>query len=180
MNRKFLTGDGNVPPERRAQRAIATFKSYREAEEAVDRLSDEGFPVERTVIVGRNLRYVERVTGRFSWADALARGALSGAIVGALIGWLFAVFDWFDPLIAWLWLIFDGLLFGMLIGSVTSVILYALTRGRRDFSSVPAMDAELFELLVDDEVADEAARVLERPSVASGVKPAKEEEKATS
>ena len=180
MSKPFSTGDGDGRPERRSQRPIATFDDYRDAERAVDRLSDDGFDVERTTIVGRNLRYVEKVTGRFGWPDALARGALSGAIVGLLVGWLFAIFDWFDPTIAWLWLIFDGLWFGMLVGSITSLILHALTRGRRDFTSIPAVTAEAYELLVDDEVADEAARILERPSVASGVSGETTEESAPS
>jgi hypothetical protein len=169
MSTRFGNGEGTVPVERTAQRAIATFTNYSEAERAIDRLSDEGFPVERTMLVGRNLRYAERVTGRFGWVDALAGGALSGAVVGLLVGWLFAIFDWFDPTIAWGWLIFDGLWFGTLAGSIMGLVSHALTRGRRDFSSIPAMEAQFYDLLVDDEVADEAARILGRPSVASGV-----------
>ena len=50
-------------PER-SRLAIATFRSYEEAERAVDYLSDHGFPVERSAIVGRDLEYVEQVTLR--------------------------------------------------------------------------------------------------------------------
>jgi hypothetical protein len=38
--------------------------------------------------------------------------------------------------------------------------MHSLTGGRRDFSSVPAMKADRYELVVDEEVADEAARIL--------------------
>ncbi len=41
-----------------------------EAERAVDRLSDQGFPVERSAIVGLGLRSVEQVTGRMTAGSA--------------------------------------------------------------------------------------------------------------
>jgi hypothetical protein len=88
------------------------------------------------------------------------RGAVAGALVGLLVTWLFAVFNWFDPRVAWGWLIFDGLWFGLVVGAILGVLLHAVTAGRRDFASVPAMVAERYELLVDDDVADEAARLL--------------------
>jgi hypothetical protein len=139
---------------------VASFGTYREAERAVDRLSDEKFPVERVRIVGHGLRFEEEVTGRFTYRDAVLRGALSGALVGLLIGWLFAVFNWFDPVVAWGWLIFDALWFGLLLGAALGLLMHSLTGGRRDFSSVPAMKADRYELVVDEEVADEAARIL--------------------
>jgi hypothetical protein len=141
-------------------RVVATFSSYREAERAVDRLSDAKFPVERTAIIGRNPQFVEDVTGRFRFLDAFLRGALVGGTVGLLIGWLFAVFNWFDPTVAWGWLIIDGLWFGALVGAFAGLLGHALTGGQRDFSSVRAMQAERYELLVDEEVAEEAERLL--------------------
>ena len=35
--------------------------------EAVDALSDQGFPVQHLAIIGTDLRQVERITGRMSW-----------------------------------------------------------------------------------------------------------------
>jgi membrane protein required for beta-lactamase induction len=141
-------------------RVVASYGTYRDAERAVDRLSDEKFPVERTRIVGHGLRFVEEVTGRFGYGDAVLRGALSGGLVGLLIGWLFAVFNWFDPRVAWGWLIFDGLWFGLVFGALIGLVLHAFTQGRRDFSSVPAMKADRYDVVVDEEVADEAERLL--------------------
>ena len=51
-------------------RTIATFDDYAEAQRAVDHLSDQGFPVERTAIVGHGLRYVEQVAGRITTGRA--------------------------------------------------------------------------------------------------------------
>ena len=49
------------PPPSGARRTIATYASYQEAEQAVDLLSDERFPVNRVAIVGTGLRSVEQV-----------------------------------------------------------------------------------------------------------------------
>jgi hypothetical protein len=56
------------------RRAVAEFGSYPEAEEAVDRLAEAGFPVGRVAIVGRGLVVLE-VGGRIS--DRVALHALS-------------------------------------------------------------------------------------------------------
>jgi hypothetical protein len=145
----------------RARRTVVTYNTYGAAERAVDHLADNGFPVERVSIVGRDLRLVEHVVGRLTTARAVLEGALSGAIVGALIGWLFTVFDWTDPLVARGWLILDGLWFGALVGALFALLARLLTRGQRDFSSAgPAMQAEHYDVVVDEEVADEAERLL--------------------
>jgi hypothetical protein len=40
------------------------------------------------------------------------------------------------------------------------LIVYAMQRGSRDFASVTVMRPQRYELVVDDEVADQAARLL--------------------
>jgi hypothetical protein len=142
------------------RRVIASFETYPDAEAAVDRLSDRKFPVERVSVVGRDLQMVEHVLGRMTLPRAILNGALSGALVGLLIGWLFTVFDWTDPLVARGWLILDGLWFGALVGALFGLLSHLLTRGRRDFTSVGAVQADHYDLVVDDAVADEAARLL--------------------
>ncbi|GAA2540292.1 general stress protein [Pseudonocardia hydrocarbonoxydans] len=140
-----------------ARRRIATFDDYREAERAVERLTSRGFPVERAAIVGRDMRWVEQITGRLTLLSATWRGALAGALPGALIGWIFGLFSWVDPLIGALLVALYGLIFGALLGAVMGAVTYALQRGRRDFASVAVLQAQHFDLLVDD-----AARLLDR------------------
>ena len=67
---------------------IGTYDTYREAQRAVDYLSDEKFPVEHTTIVGNNLRQVEKITGRLTWGRALTAGLASGAWFGLFVGLL--------------------------------------------------------------------------------------------
>jgi hypothetical protein len=146
------------------RRAVASFSSYAEAERAVDLLADRHFPVEHVAIVGRDLKYVEQVTGRMTYVRAALSGALTGALIGFLIGWLFGVFNWFDPVVATLWLMFDGLWFGAVLGALFGVLLHALQGGRRDFASAGYTTAERYEVVVDEEYADDAQRLLIAPS----------------
>jgi heat induced stress protein YflT len=152
--------------------AVAVYSTYREAERAVDHLSDNDFPVERTSIVGRDLKYVEQVTGRMTYGRAALNGALSGALVGLLIGWLFGVFDWFNPVVAAGWLALDGLWFGAIAGALAGLLAHALSGGRRDFGSIGMMTADRYEVLVDADLAEEAARMLAGMSTPAGSDPA--------
>jgi hypothetical protein len=147
-------------PNRSARRTVASFATYEEAERAVDRLADLDFPVQRVAIVGQDLQLVEQVTGKLDYPRAAWRGAVSGAVPGVLIGWLFGLFNWVDPVIASALLALYGLLIGAVVGAIIGVILYALQSGRRDFESVTVMQPQRFEVVVDDELADQAARLL--------------------
>ena len=157
---------GTAPPARSAvpsapvRRSIASFGDYADAEQAVDALSDRGFPVERVAIVGRDLELVEQVTGRLDYARAALRGAAGGAVTGALIGWLFGLLSWITPLIGWLLLTVYGLVFGAIVGAVFGLLVHALQGGRRDFASATVMRPRTYELMVDEDVADEAVRTL--------------------
>jgi hypothetical protein len=147
-----------------SRRVIATFTKYADAERAVDKLADGGFPVERVAIIARGLQFEERITGRMNYGIAALRGAGSGAAAGFLIGWLFGLFDWVDPIISSFVVAINGLWFGAIVGAIVGMIAHALTRGRRDFSSLGTMTAERYDVLADDEVADEAAQVLGNPA----------------
>jgi hypothetical protein len=153
--------NGNATTGIRGRRVVASYTDYRDAERAVDRLADQGFPVERTAIVARGLEYVEQITGRVRWIDAAIRGMFPGAIAGFLIGWLFGVFNWFNPVISSVVLALNGLWFGALVGSLVGLLAYALQRGRRDFASVGGVRAERYDVLADEELADQAERLLQ-------------------
>jgi hypothetical protein len=146
-------------PHRR-RTTVAVYENYGEAERAIDYLSDHGFPVERTSIVGRDLRWVEQVTGRITTGGAALRGALTGAVVGLLVGWLFGLFDWFNPVVAAGWLALDGLWFGALVGGLAGLLAHAMTGGRRDFAAFGSMTADKYEVQVDEDLVEEAAGLL--------------------
>ncbi|MFF4231834.1 general stress protein [Streptomyces sp. NPDC001820] len=148
--------------DERNRRTIASYATYAEAERAVDYLSDQGFPVERVAVIGRDLQLVEQVVGRLNYGKAALNGAASGALPGVLIGWLFGLFNWLNPVVSALLLALYGLIFGAVVGALLGLIMYAMQRGRRDFTSVSAMQPSRYEVVVDVEVADRAAALLDQ------------------
>lgn len=141
-----------------SRRTIASYRTYEEAERAVDWLSDNSFPVERSAIVGTGLRSVEQVTGRMTQGRAAKVGAGQGALIGALFALLFGIFfsgpDFVELL---LFALVSGAVFGALYGAVFQS---AASGGKRDFASSADIQADRYEVQVDDAAADEATRVL--------------------
>jgi hypothetical protein len=135
---------------------VAVYLDYASAQGAVDYLSDNGFPVEQTAIVGTDLRLVERVLGRMTTARAALAGAASGAWFGLFIGLLFALFT----TRGWLLVILTGLLIGALWGAVFGAIAHAMTGGQRDFTSSSHLVAERYAVTVTAEHADRARQML--------------------
>ncbi|MCX4420281.1 general stress protein [Streptomyces mirabilis] len=142
------------------RRPVASYKTCREAERAVDHLADHGFPVERVAIIGRDVRLVEQVIGRMDYGRAALHGAASGVLPGVLIGWLFGLVNWLDPVVSVLLLALYGLIFGAIVGALFGMLLHALQGGRRDFASLRSMQPSRYEVVVDEEVADEAVRLI--------------------
>jgi hypothetical protein len=145
----------------RPHRTVAAFNTYGDAQRAVDRLSDAGFPVERVAIVGQGLRSVERVTGRLTTGRAALLGASQGALLGALFG-LVVGLVWGPE--ATLLLVLYGIVAGGLFGALMGAVMHAATGGERDFASVAGLEAERYEVVVDDEVASRAAELLQTPA----------------
>jgi hypothetical protein len=136
---------------------VGTYTTYAAAQRAVDRLSDAEFPVASVEIVGRDLSLVEVVTGRVTTARAAAAGAGAGAWFGLFIGLLVGLFTT-GP--AWLGLVLGGLLIGAVWGAVFGFFAHWATHGERDFASARSLRAERYEVLVRDESAEQARRLL--------------------
>lgn len=143
-----------------ARRTVATYQVYRDAQRAVDYLSDQRFPVERVAIVAEGLRFEEQVTGRLGWGRALANGALGGASTGIFIGFIFGLFSLVTPLVSALTLALYGLVFGAIVGALFGLLFYSFSGGQRDFTSVGNIRAQRYDVVVDGEVANEAERLL--------------------
>lgn len=127
---------------------VETYRSYAEAQKTVDYLSDHGFPVGGTLIMGMDLRLVERVLGRLTYLRAAGKGAVGGAWFGLLIGLFYAIFTprVLFPLIS---LVLWGLIWGAIAGAIFGLVWHAMSRGERDFVSTSAIAAERYEVLVE-------------------------------
>jgi hypothetical protein len=136
--------------------SLAVYDDYAAAQKTVDFLSDNKFPVEQLMIVGTDLKRVERITGRLTTARVALGGVLSGLWLGLFVGLIFSLFV--DENI--LAMIVATMLFGAVFGVVWALVGYALTRGQRDFSSVTQVVATRYEVLVEHKVAGQARELL--------------------
>lgn len=138
---------------------VAAYDTYLEAQRAVDHLSDNQFPVQFVTIVGTDLKMVERVTGRLSYARVALAGAATGAWFGLFVGLLLSLFAEGTSLFA---TILPALIIGIGFGILFAVISSAFTGGRRDFTSTSQVVASRYAVLCADERAEEARQSLSR------------------
>jgi len=146
-----------INPISAAWNTVARFDDYESAQRAVDRLSDDGFPVEKLDIVGSGLRLVERVTGRLTNARAAGAGALSGMWAGLLIGILLGLFTSGHSFFA---VAATGAALGVAWGAVFGYVAHARTRGQRDFSSVRGLIATHYDLIAREGTVERARFML--------------------
>lgn len=126
---------------------VRSYATYTAAQGAVDRLSDASFPVDQVEILGRDLSFVERVTGRLTTWRAAAAGAGSGAWFGLFIGLLVGLFTT-GP--AWLGLMLGGLVIGAVWGAIFGFVAQWATHGQRDFGSLRGLAAAQYDVMVAD------------------------------
>ena len=132
---------------------VGSFKTYAEAQEAVDSLSDKEFPVEKLSIVGVDLMQVEKITGRLTWGKVLGTGALSGLWMGLFIGLILSVFT--EPGSGWVTFT-TTLVIGAIFGVIFAAVAYAFTGGKRDFSSATTIVAGRYDVLCEPDAAPQA------------------------
>jgi hypothetical protein len=136
--------------------SLAVYDEYAAAQKAVDFLSDHKFPVEQCMIVGTDLKRVERITGRLTYNRVALGGALSGLWLGIFVGLIFAIFTDGNALAR----IVSTAVIGLFFGIFWAVAGYAATRGQRDFSSVTSVVATKYEVLVEHKSAAQARELL--------------------
>src|SRR5690349_24566777 len=138
--------------------SLGRYDTYDKAQRAVDYLSDHEFPVQNVLIVGTDLKQLERVTGRLTRGRVAIGGLVSGAWLGLFVGLIFSLFDTGNS--AGIAGILVTVVFGALFGLVWALIGYALTGGNRDFTSVMQVVATQYEVLVEHKFAAQARELL--------------------
>lgn len=141
-----LSGMEGVPRVT-AWNTVASFATYAEAHEAVDRLAAAGFPVEEIEIVGSGLRTVERVTGRLKVGTVVLGGAGSGMWIGLFVGLVVGLFT-VGP--AWLGLIVGGMLIGAAFGAVAGLVTGVAARRRGEYSALRGVVATRYDVIALD------------------------------
>src|SRR6478735_8761563 len=124
--------------------SLGVYDKYEQAQQAVDFLSDHEFPVENCMIVGTELKQVERVTGRLTTGRVALGGLLSGVWMGLFIGLIFSFFGTGGAL----GIILATVAFGALFGVIWALVGCGPALGHRDFSSVSRVVATRYEVVV--------------------------------
>jgi hypothetical protein len=136
--------------------SLGVYERYEQAQKAVDFLSDNEFPVQNCLIVGTDLKQVERVTGRLTNGKVAAGGLASGLWMGLFVGLVVSLFGTGGTLA----IILSTMAFGAVFGLVWAMAGYLATRGRRDFTSVTQVVATRYEVLVEHKLAEQARQLL--------------------
>lgn len=138
---------------------LGTYDSYLEAQAVVDRLSKAEFPVKELAIVGNDLKTVERVTGKLTYARAAGTGAASGAWFGLFFGLVLFLFT-SNPSS----LVFVGaaVLIGAGFGMIFGIVSYTMSRRRRDFTSIHQVLASNYQIIIDPAQLVRAQELLSR------------------
>jgi hypothetical protein len=138
--------------------SVGIYGSYADAQKAVDFLADAKFEVQNLAIVGTDLKSVERVLGRRNWGTVITQGMQSGISTGLLVGLVVLIFTRPASILL---LLLVSLAIGVLLGVGFNAAAYAMSRGRRDFTSVTQTIATKYEVLCEHKVAAQAREMLQ-------------------
>lgn len=144
---------------------LATYSTYAQAREQVDRLAATDFPVSAVSIVGKDLRVVERVRGRLDYGQVALGAALRGLLFGALIGVFLLLLD---PSGGWMQVLTSALL-GVAVWMIFGVVGFAARKGRHGFASTQSVVPGGYDLVVAFEHAARARQELGLTGRPSGV-----------
>ncbi len=147
-----------VPQPVQSRPLLATYRTYEEAQHTVDWLSDQKFAVESLGIVGNDLKIAETVLGRLTYGRAAAGGVATGAWFGLFVGLLLGLFASSGS--SWVTIMFAGLVYGAIAGALFGVVAFALTGGRRDFTSRKQIIATSYDVVCTWGKLDEAKALL--------------------
>ncbi|MCS6711248.1 hypothetical protein JSY14_04150 [Brachybacterium sp. EF45031] len=136
-------------------RSLGVYATYEEVQTVVDTLADHDFPVQSTMIVGTDLKLVERVTGRMTVGRAFTNGLVQGLLLGLFLGAMFMLLS-SAPILTLLWTALMGAIFFGIFGALG----HAATRGHRDFTSLTATIPLQYELMVEHNHAEQAREIL--------------------
>jgi hypothetical protein len=145
--------------------SLGVFEKYEEAQRAVDTLSDNQFPVQNCLIVGTDLKQLERVTARLTWGRVALGGVLSGVWLGLFVGLILSLFS--RPTSPFT-LVLATALYGAVFGLIWSVVGYSFTRGVRDFASVSQVVATRYEVFVEHKFAQQGRQILADAGISVG------------
>ena len=140
------------------RRIVATFDTFLDAQSTIERLTDADLGAERATILAEGLRLVGRPSAGPQVRPTVTLGAITGLVVGVLLAWAYGLVA--VPAASLPAVVGGGLLIGLVVGSASGWLTARIVALRRDPSSRTGLDAERFSVVVDEEVAERAVRIL--------------------
>jgi hypothetical protein len=140
---------------------VADFKQYTDALAYVDNLIKNNFPAGAVAIVGSDLRTVERLRGKITYARMALGGAVTGSWMGLAFGLIFGgevnpadanQFTFSES-------IFSSVVIGAGLGMLFNVTRYSLARNKKSFVSQSTVVASKYQVQVPAGLADQARAV---------------------
>ena len=136
---------------------IADFAQYAEAVAYVEKLVAGNFPAGLIAIVGSDLRTVERVRGKMSYARVAINGAITGSWLGLLYGLFFggsadtaSVSTFATSGVG------SAIFIGAGLGMLFQVVRFSISRNKRGFLSQSSMVANKYQVQVPGNLVNEA------------------------
>ncbi|WP_282828084.1 general stress protein [Gulosibacter sediminis] len=138
-------------------RTVGSYQTYEAAKHAVDVLiANEGFSAQSISIIGSDLRSVERVTGRMSIGRTALNGVMTGVMIGLFMSLMWMIVNPITNLIVLVGIFLLSIAFGV----IWSLIVYAMTPNKREFTSMMQLTAGRFDIIVPNELANDATSIL--------------------
>ena len=123
---------------------VASFRNYHDAQAAIDKLSEAGFPLTNLAIIGKDVRTVERILGRMGAGKVFLQGLLSGLWLGLLAALMVSLIT--DKPLHFALLIALAVAMGLLTGTVRA-IGFMLSSRRRGFASARTVIAQSYSVV---------------------------------
>ena len=138
-------------PQPPAGEVVATFGNYEGAVAFVENLVAKEFPPAAIAIVGNELRSVERVRGRLSYATVAVKGIMNGSWLGFIFGLFFT-----SNILTSMNTLLTCVLFGAAVGILFNVLRFAMARRKRGFISVAQFVAKEYQVQIQGDLVAKA------------------------
>ncbi len=144
-------------------RTIATYKSYAEAQNALDYLIDHGFHEQSLAIVLKEVRHPEPTPHESNWVFSSGQTALNGAFIGLGISFLALMISMLTPTSsnqASIDLAFSGVAYGALIGTVIGLLTWVFAQKTITENTADSLPTEQYNIIAQSLEAARAQEVL--------------------
>ena len=143
---------------------IADFTQYDEAVAYVEKLVVNNFPAGFIAIVGTDLRTVERVRGKLSYARVALNGAITGSWMGLIFSFLFGTAENTagigSPMAA-------NIFIGAGLGMLFNIVRFAMSRKKRQFVSQSSVVALKYQVQVPASLVGQALAAASKTEAAA-------------